>query len=365
MKLGIAGLSNCGKTTLFNALTRQNLEVTPYPTMSGEPHHGVVRVPDPRLDRLAAVFKPRKVTHATVEYVDYLGLTKGDLSQNSRVFDHIKDSDAIVHVVRAFGDEAIPHPLGGLDPLRDIETVETELLFGDLEFVDKRLQRMEEAAKKGKKPNEAERHLLMKCSDALESETPLRAVRFDEDEERAMRPLQFISTKPEVVVINIAEADLKSGYAEAVQEDAEKYFAGRGLSEVTRVVTLSGKIEMELTQLPPDEARAFLGDLGIREPALDRLIQVSYGLLGLISFLTFIEDEVRAWTIRKGATALKAAGKVHSDIERGFIKAEVMHYHDFERLGSIAAAREKGLLKLEGKNYEVRDGDIITFRFNV
>jgi hypothetical protein len=205
----------------------------------------------------------------------------------------------------------------------------------------------------------------MKCKKALESETPLRAVRVEDDEHKAMRPLQFISTKPEVVVINIAEADLKSGYAEAVQQEVERYFAGRGLSGVTRVVTLSGKIEMELAQLPPGEAQAFLSDLGIEEPALDRLIRMSCELLGLISFLTFIEDEVRAWTIGRGTTAHKAAGKVHSDIERGFIRAEVLHYHDFERLGSIASAREKGLLKLEGKNYEVMDGDIITFRFNV
>lgn len=365
MKLGILGLSNSGKTTIFNALTGQNLDTAAYASMTGEPHHGVVRVPDRRVDRLAAAFKPRKVTYATVEYVDYLGLTKGDLSQNARVFEHVKDSDAVVHVVRAFGDDTVPHPLGCVDPMRDIATVETELLFGDLEFVEKRLERMAEASKKGKKPSEAERHLLMKCKDALESETPLRAVRFDDDEQKAMRPLQFISTKPEVVVINIAEADMKSGYADAVQQEAESYFAGRGLSEVTRVAVLSGKIEMELAQLPPHEAQAFLSELGIEEPALNRLIRMSYELLGLISFLTFIEDEVRAWTVRRGTTAHKAAGKVHSDIERGFIRAEVLHYDDFERLGSIAAAREKGLLKLEGKNYGVKDGDIITFRFNV
>ncbi len=365
MKLGILGLSNCGKTTIFNALTRQSLDATIYASMTGEPHHGVVRVPDQRVDRLAEIFKPKKVTHATVEYVDYLGLTKGDLSQNKRVFEHVKDSDAVVHVVRAFADDTVPHPLGGVDPFRDIETVEMELLFGDLEFVEKRLERMEEALKKGKKQNESEKHLLMKCRQALENETPLRAVPFDDQEQMSMRPLQFISTKPEVVVINIAEADMKSGYAENVEHEVGRYFADRGLAEVTRVAALSGKIEMELAQLPPEEAQAFLGELGISEPALNRLIRMSYELLGLISFLTFGEDEVRAWTIKRGTTAHKAAGKVHSDIERGFIRAEVVNFDDFIRVGSMTAAREKGLLKLEGKAYEVKDGDMITFRFNV
>lgn len=379
MKLAIIGLSNCGKTTVFNALTGQNLETTIYPTVSGEPHFGVVRVPDGRVDRLAEIYKPKKIAHAAVEYIDYIGLTKGDVEQNRKVFDLIKDADAIVHVVRAFEDDTVSHPLNEVNPMRDVETVELELIFGDLEFVEKRLARMEEGARRGKKPNEEEKRLLLKCKDTLEKEVPLRNIVFTEEEERAMKPLQFISIKPEVVVLNIGEGDLNSDKAKFIQEEAARYFEG-GLhppipplarggegGSVTRysLLSLCGKIEMEIAQLSPDEANAFLDDLGIKEPALDKLIHVSYDLLGLISFLTVGEDEVRAWTIKKGTTAHRAAGKIHSDIERGFIRAEVIHYDDFIACGSMAAAREKGLLRLEGKTSEVKDGDIINFRFNV
>ncbi|MBF0559482.1 MAG: redox-regulated ATPase YchF, partial [Nitrospirae bacterium] len=208
MKLAIIGLSNAGKTTVFNALTGQSLDTTVYPTISGEPNFGVVKVPDKRIDRLAEIYKPKKITYATVEYIDYIGLTKGDMAQNRKVFDLIKDVDAIVHVVRAFESDAVSHPLNDVNPLRDIETLELEFVFGDLEFVDKRLERMEEGAKKGKKPNEAEKKLLLKCKDALEKEIPLRNIAFDEEEQKLMRPLQFISTKPEVIVINTGENDL-------------------------------------------------------------------------------------------------------------------------------------------------------------
>ena len=365
MKIAIIGLSNSGKTTIFNALTGQDLVTTIYPTAAGEPHYGTVRVPDPRIDRLSDLFRPKKTTCATVEYVDYLGLTKWDVEQNRKVFDLIKDADAIVHVVRAFRDDAVSHPLGGPDPFRDFQTVELEMIFGDLEFIEKRLTRMEESAKKGKKPNEAERNLLLKLQDILEKETPLRDVDFDEEERKAMSPLQFISIKPEVVLVNVGEQDLHSADATAVTAKIEASLAERQGGREARVVTLSGKIEMEIAQLPPEEAEAFLEDLKITEPALHRLIRVCYELLGMISFLTVGEDEVRAWTIRRGTTALFAAGKVHSDIQRGFIRAEVVHYDDFIAAGSLAAAREKGMLRLEGKTYEVRDGDIINFRFNV
>lgn len=368
MKLAIIGLSNSGKTTVFNALTGQNLETTLYPTVSGEPHLGVVKVPDSRIDKLAGIYKPKKITHATVEYIDYIGLTKGDVEQNRKVFDLIKDADSIVHVVRAFEDDAVSHPLTGVNPLRDIETVELELIFGDLEFVEKRLARMEEGSRRGKKPDEKEKKLLLKCKDALEKEIPLRNVFFDEEEERAMRPLQFVSTKPEVLVINVGEHDLGTDRAMNLQKEVEGYFSkDKGASQITRYASLAlcGKIEMEIAQLSPEEARAFLDDLGIQEPALNKLIHVSYGLLGLISFLTVGEDEVRAWTVTKGTDAHKAAGKIHSDIERGFIRAEVVHYEDFISCGAMHAAKEKGLLRLEGKTYEVKDGDIINFRFNV
>jgi len=365
VKLAIIGLSNSGKTTVFNALTGQNIETTLYATVAGEPHYGVVKVPDQRIERLVEIYKPKKVTPATVEYVDYIGLTKGDLVQNGKVFDLIKDADAVVHVVRAFGDEVVSHPLNSVDSLRDIETVELEFIFGDLEFVEKRLQRMEEGAKKGKKPNEAEKKLMLKCKDALEREMPLRNVEFDEEEQKAMKPLQFASTKPEIIVINVGEDDLGSGKAKELLAEAEEYIRTKALSETTGVVTLCGKIEMEIAQLPPDEAKAFLDDLGIDEPALFKLIRESYDLLGLISFLTAGEDEVRAWTITKGLNAQKAAGKIHSDIERGFIRAELVSYDDFMSDGGMSAARDKGHLRLEGKTYEVKDGDIINFRFNV
>lgn len=361
MKTAIIGLANSGKTTIFNALTGLNLEVTSYPTLAAEPHTGVVKVPDPRLDRLTAIFQPKKTTRATVEYIDYIGLTKGDMEQNRKVFDLIRDADAIVHVVRGFADEGVMHPMGSVDPRRDAETVELEMIFGDLELVEKRLVRMDEGAKKGKKPDGVEEQLLRKCREALENETALRDVDFTEEEQRAMRALQFMSIKPQLILLNTAEEEMGSAATEAVAADLASFFTGRQV----RVLTLCGKIEMEIAQLPPDEARAFLDDLGIAEPALNKLIHLSYELLGLISFLTAGEDEVRAWTIRKGTDAQRAAGKIHSDIERGFIRAEVVAYDDFIAHGSLAAAREKGLVRLEGKTYEVKDGDIINFRFNV
>ncbi len=361
MKTAIIGLANSGKTTIFNALTGLNLETTPYPTLAGDPHTGVVKVPDARLDRLTEIFRPKKTTQATVEYIDYLGLTKGDQDQNRKVFDLIRDADAIVHVVRGFADEAIGHPMGGVDPRRDAETVELEMIFGDLELVEKRLARMEEGAKKGKKPDEAEQKLLLKCREALEGEKALRDLEFTEEEQRAMRSLQFMSIKPQLVVLNVAEDAIEADTTGGTAGGLEAFFTGRQV----RVLSLCGKIEMEIAQLPPDEARAFLDDLGIGEPALNRLIRLSYELLGLISFLTAGEDEVRAWTIQRGTDAQRAAGKIHSDIERGFIRAEVVAYDDFIAHGSMTAAREKGLVRLEGKTYEVKDGDIINFRFNV
>ena len=364
MKIAIIGLSNSGKTTVFNALTGMDIETPIYPATTGEPHKGVVKVPDSRVEKLAEIFKPKKTTYATIEYIDYIGLTKGDLEQNRKVFDLVKDVDALVHVVRAFKDDAVVPPLGNIDPLRDIETIELELIFGDLEFVEKRLDRMEQGAKRGKKPDESEKKLLLKCKESLEKEIALRDVEFNEQEQKTMRPLQFLSTKPEVVVLNIGESDLNTERARELQDKVEEYFNAKYKRSFS-VLTLCGKIEMEIAQLPPDEARAFLDDLGIDKPALSKLIRVNYDLLGLISFLTVGEDEVRAWTIPKGMNAQKAAGKVHSDIERGFIRAEVISFDDFISSGNMHAAKEKGLLRLEGKTYEVRDGDIINFRFNV
>jgi hypothetical protein len=361
VKIAIIGLANSGKTTIFNALTGQNLETTVYPTMSAEPHMGVVKVPDVRIDRLGEIYRPKKITFATVEYIDYMGLTKGDMDQNRKVFDLIKDADAIVHVVRGFTDETVVHPLESLDDRRDAETLELEMIFGDLELVEKRLQRMDEGMKRGKKPDETEKRVLLKCKDVLEQEKPLRDIEFSEEEEKSMRHLQFMSIKPEVIALNISEADLNSEGASQQMTELQSFYRGRQV----KVISLCGKIEMELAQLSADEARVFLDDLGIEEPALNKLIHVSYDLLGLISFLTCGEDEVRAWTISRGMNAQHAAGKIHSDIERGFIRAEVVSYDDFIAQGGMSGAREKGQLRLEGKTYEVRDGDIINFRFNV
>ncbi len=362
MKIAITGLANSGKTTIFNALTGLNLETTAYPTVTAEPHHGVVKVPDSRIDRLSEIYKPKKTTYATVEYVDYIGLTKGDVEQNRKVFDLVKDADALVHVVRGFRDEAVPHPMGTVDPLRDAQTTEMEMIFGDLELVVKRLERMEQGQKRGKKPDESEHRLLLKCRELLESEKPLRDADFSGDDRRAMRHLQFMSIKPEVVVLNVAEQDVNSETTKKTVSDLQAFFKGR---QVT-VLGMCGKIEMEIAQLSPEDAKAFLDDLGIQEPALNKLIRISYDLLGLISFLTYGEDEVRAWTIEKGMNAQQAAGRIHSDIERGFIRAEIVSYDDFIASGgSIHAARDKGHFKLEGKTYAVKDGDMINFRFNV
>lgn len=361
MKVAVIGLANSGKTTIFNALTGMNIETTIYPSVVTEPHIGIVKVPDERLLKLTGIFKPKKTTNATVEYVDFIGLTKGDTVQNRKVFDMIKDADAVVHVIRGFEDESVSHPLGNVDPVRDAETVELEMIFGDLELIDTRLKRIEDGLKRGKKPDEAERKLLIKCKEILEKETPLRDVTFSEEEDKAMRHLQFMSIKPVVVLLNVSEDDINSDKTIGLNSELKGLFKGKQVD----VIYLCGKIEMDIAQMSPDDAKVFLDDLNISEPASNMLIRVSYSLLGLISFLTVGEDEVRAWTINNGLDAQKAAGKIHSDIERGFIRAEVVAYNDFIENDGMAGARDKGLLRLEGKTYTVKDGDIINFRFNV
>jgi GTP-binding protein YchF len=359
MKIAIIGLSNSGKTTVFNALTGLSIETTIYPTISGEPNVGVVKVPDPEVDRLSEIYSPKKTTYATIEYIDYIGLTKGDLKQNRKVFDLIKDVDAIVHVVRTFYDESVVHPMANINPVRDIETVELELVFGDLELVEKRLERMEEGKKRGKRPGETEQKLLQKCRDFLMKETALRNVEFTREEIKAMRPLQFLSTIPKVIVLNTGERDADTEYAKTLESSVLNRYPS------ANVLTLCGKIEMEISQLHEDEKESFFSELGIDDPVSNRLIRTCYQILGLISFLTVGGDEVCAWTVSSNTNTVTAAGKIHSDIERGFIRAEVISYEDFISSGSMQTAREKGLLRLEGKTYEVKDGDIINFRFNV
>jgi GTP-binding protein YchF len=359
MKVAITGLSNSGKTTVFNALTGLNSETTIYPTISGEPNIGVVKVPDPEIDTLSGIYMPKKTTYAAIEYLDYIGLTKGDFKQNRKVFDLIKDVDTIVHVVRTFSDESVVHPLESINPVRDIETLELELVFADLALVETRLERMEDGKKRGKKPDESERKLLLKCRDFLMQETALRDVDFTTEEMKAMSQLQFVSSIPKVIVLNTGEKDGDAEDARSFESALLKRYPS------AHIVSLCGKIEMEIAQLPEDEKGPFLEELGIKEPAAHRLIQICYKILGLISFVTVGDDEVKAWTIRSNTNAVTAAGKIHSDIERGFIRAEVISYADFIKSGDMHTAREKGLLRLEGKTYEVQDGDIINFRFNV
>jgi len=366
MKIAVTGLTNCGKTTIFNSLTGLNLETTTYPNLTGEPIPAVVKVPDQRLDNLAEIFNPKKTTYATVNYTDYIGLTKGDKVQNNLVFDHIKDASAIINVIRAFDDDNIVHPLNKIDPTTDFEILELELILGDLEFVEKRLLRIQEGEKKGKRSSQQEIILLNKCKSFLELEMPLRTVNFSQEELLMMRPWQFLSNKPEIIVINLSEKDLNTNRQRDIEYSILKILEDKKITKDIRVISLCGKIEMEISQLGPKDAKIFLDELGINEPAKDRLIKISYDMLGLISFLTYGEDEVRAWTIHKGDNAQKSAGKIHSDIERGFIRAEVVSFDDFIACGgSIAKARDKGLFRLEGKTYEVNDGDMINFRFNV
>jgi ribosome-binding ATPase len=369
VKLIITGFSNSGKTTVFNALTGQALETTAYSTSISadvEPHHGIVKVPDARIDNLTSIYEPKKITYATVEYLDYLGITSGDTSQNVKVFNLLKDADAIVHVVRAFEDASVIHPMKSVDPLRDVSSFEAELILGDLEFVEKRLQKIEEQSKRGKKPETADKDLLLKCKTALEAEISLRDVEFNDEEKRQMLPYQLLTTMQEIIVLNINESDINSDKAKEIQQKVETFFKEKGKGIVPQILTLCGKIEMEIAQLPPDEAKEFLDELGIEEPAMKKLCHVSYDALGLISFLTSGTDEVRAWTIKKGLHAQQAAGKIHSDIERGFIRAETVSYDDFIASGGdMVKAKEKGLFRQEGKTYEVKDGDIINFKFNV
>lgn len=381
MKLAITGFSNSGKTTVFNALTGLNLDTTTYPTLISpevEPHTGIVKIPDKRVDRLSSIYKRKKTTYATVEYSDYAGIVSAssgsDASQNSRVFDLIKDADAIVHVVRAFEDDSIIHPMGNIDPVRDVKSFETELILGDLEFVEKRLERIELATKKGKRQDDSGKQLLLKCKKVLEDELSLRNISFSEEEKRIMSSFQFLTTMPEIIVLNIGEKDINSDRIKKFQEEIEDYLDGKLQSNlkgknqnITRpVITLCGKIEMEIIQLKPEDAKAFLDDLKIEEPAMHRLCRISYDAPGLVSFFTVGKNEVKAWTIKKETEALKAAGKIHSDMERGFIRAEVISFSDFvSSEEDMVKAREKGLLRLEGKTYIVKDGDIINFKFNV
>jgi GTP-binding protein YchF len=356
MKAGIVGLVGSGKSTLFRLLTGAAA-----PAGRPEARVGIARVPDERVHALAALFRPKKETWATVEYVDVPGLAKG-AGQALVDLPALRGIDLLVHVVRAFASEAHPHPEGSVDPRRDASMLELELILADLGAVERRLEKLESNIKKAHRPEDAaERELFLRLRGHLEGEHPLRELALSPDEHRRLRSYGLLSEKPLLLVANLDEGGIR-GAAGFLERSG---LAGLAAREGVALCAVSAPIEAEMSQLAPDDARAFREDLGLEEPGLDRVIRTSYALLGLISFLTAGEDECRAWTVRKGTRAHQAAGAIHSDIERGFIRAEVVAFPDLIRAGSIAACREKGTLRLEGKEYEVRDGDVINFRFNV
>ncbi len=352
MKVGIVGFAGAGKTTVFNALTGLAAEVGGYGGKD-RPNLGNIKVPDARVDKLGDIYRTRKRTYAEVAFVDVAGPSEGARAGglDTGLVTAMRDVDALAHVVRAF-----PDPLGmrPTDPAADIAAFDTELILSDLVQVENRLERL----KKDQKATVRERELFARCKAALETEQPLRALAFDDEERHLMTGFRFLSLKPQMILLNVAEADLTAGVPPAVHEAAQK----RAIPTVT---TMCGQVEMDIAQLAPEEQGDFLRDLGLAAPARDRFIVAAYGLLNLISFLTAGEDECRAWPIQRGTKAQRAAGKIHSDIERGFIRAEVIAYTDFITYGSEAKCKEAGKLRLEGKDYVVQDGDIIHFRFNV
>ena len=362
MRVGLFGFPKVGKTALYNTLTGASVPTDAFASGKPETHVGIATVPDPRLDRLAAIFEPKKTTHAKIEYLDIVGVEKGEAAKGETFLTELKNVDALMHVVRAFTDPALPHSEGSIDPRRDVETMETELILADHTIASRRIEKLEASIKKsGRDEDRKELEAVKKCLAALEKEIPLREVEFSEEDERRLRGFTFLSAKPLLVVLNLSESDAgRIGQAVASAGLAE--LAARGS---VAAVPVSAKIEMEIARLGPEDALAFQNDLGIQEPCLDRVIQTSYELLGLVSFFTVGDDECRAWTIRRGTIAHKAAGTIHSDIERGFIRAEVIAYDDLVAAGSWNAAKEKGRLRLEGKEYVVQDGDCAHFRFNI
>ena len=364
MKLGIVGLPNVGKSTLFNAITNAGAQSANYPFCTIEPNVGVVAVPDKRLDKLAEMYEPDKYTPATIEFVDIAGLVKGASKGEglgNKFLSNIREVDAIVHVVRCFENDDIIHVEGSIDPKRDIETIDLELILSDMEVLERRIDKTKKMLKADKK-YQTELDFLERVYHTLEGGKSARSVECTEEEAEILSTVSLLTNKPIIFAANMSEDDFRDGvennkYFQVVEEFAKEEHAA--------VLPICAEIEAEISGMEPEEKQLFLQDMGLEESGLDRLIQACYSLLGLISYLTAGKPEVRAWTITKGTKAPQAAGKIHSDFERGFIRAEVIGFDELMECGSMAAAKEKGLVRSEGKDYVMQDGDIVLFRFNV